>query len=43
MVGKLPTDEEKSSFIAVGCSSAGEDGLIEGLRKLEYKVNHKNK
>lgn len=31
--------QEKSSFIAVGCLHlVGEDGLIEGLRKLGYKV-----
>lgn len=31
--------EEKSSFIAVGCLHLpGEEGLIEGLRKLGYKV-----
>lgn len=37
---KLPAlMKEKSSFIAVGCAHLpGEDGLIEGLRKLEYKV-----
>lgn len=37
---KLPAlMKEKPSFIAVGCAHlAGEDGLIEGLRKLGYKV-----
>ncbi len=37
---KLPQImSEKSSFIAVGCLHLiGEDGLIEGLRKLGYKV-----
>jgi uncharacterized protein YbaP (TraB family) len=37
---KLPAlMQEKSSFIAVGCAHlVGEDGLIEGLRKLGYKV-----
>ncbi len=37
---KLPAlMKEKASFIAVGCAHlAGEDGLIEGLRKLGYKV-----
>lgn len=31
--------QEKSSFIAVGCLHlVGEDGLIEGLKKLGYKV-----
>jgi uncharacterized protein YbaP (TraB family) len=37
---KLPTIMgEKSSFIAVGCLHlTGDDGLIEGLRKLGYKV-----
>lgn len=37
---KLPTImKEKSSFIAVGCLHLpGEEGLIEGLRKLGYRV-----
>jgi uncharacterized protein YbaP (TraB family) len=37
---KLPAlMNEKPSFIAVGCAHlAGKDGLIEGLRKLGYKV-----
>ena len=37
---KLPAMmSEKSSFIAVGCLHLiGEGGLIEGLRKLGYKV-----
>lgn len=41
---KLPAImEEKSSFIAVGCLHLpGEDGIIEGLRNLGYRVEAVN-